>query len=148
MQDWKIVNSSKYSLSCFTYVFHRCRFVLAFSILAFSVLAFSTVAYSYLRIPYLHIRFPYLRFQSPCLLDLHLLCYTLNFLTNYLFGLHVCSHFSYALTDAGIGKVLQGFFNLWKVEEFYSTYSTYSTLHCMATGRILQYLIKLYITNK
>jgi len=99
MQDWKIVNSSKYSLSCFTYVFHRCRFVLAFS-----VLAFSTVAYSYLRIPYLHIRFPYLRFQSPCLLDLHLLCYTLNFLTNYLFGLHVCSHFSYALTDAGNWK--------------------------------------------
>jgi len=28
MQDWKIVNSSKYSLSCCTYVFHRCRFVL------------------------------------------------------------------------------------------------------------------------
>ena len=50
MQDWKIVNSSKYSLSCCTYVFHRCRFVLAFS-----VLAFSTLAYSYLRIPYLHI---------------------------------------------------------------------------------------------
>ena len=37
MQDWKIVNSSKYSLSCCTYVFHRCRFVLAFSVLAFSV---------------------------------------------------------------------------------------------------------------
>jgi len=36
--------------SCCTYVFHRCRFVLAFS-----VLAFSTLAYSYLRIPYLHI---------------------------------------------------------------------------------------------
>jgi len=50
MQDWKIVNSSKYSLSCCTYVFHRCRFVLAFS-----ALAFSTLAYSYLRIPYLHI---------------------------------------------------------------------------------------------
>ena len=50
MQDWKIVNSSKYFLSCCTYVFHRCRFVLAFS-----VLAFSTLAYSYLRIPYLHI---------------------------------------------------------------------------------------------
>ena len=50
MQDWKIVNSSKYSLSCCTYVFHRCRFVLAFF-----VLAFSTLAYSYLRIPYLHI---------------------------------------------------------------------------------------------
>jgi len=32
MQDWKIVNSSKYSLSCCTYVFHRCRFVLAFSV--------------------------------------------------------------------------------------------------------------------
>jgi len=41
MQDWKIVNSSKYSLSCYTYLFHRCRFVL------FSVLAFSTLAYSY-----------------------------------------------------------------------------------------------------
>ena len=39
MQDWKIVISSKYSLCCCTYVFHRCRFVLAF--------------------------FPYLRFQSP-----------------------------------------------------------------------------------
>ena len=50
MQEWKIVNSSKYSLSCCTYVFHRCRFVLAFSLLAFS-----TLAYSYLRIPYLHI---------------------------------------------------------------------------------------------
>jgi len=50
MQDWKIVNSSKYSLSCCTYVFHRCRLVLTFS-----VLAFSTLAYSYLRIPYLHI---------------------------------------------------------------------------------------------
>ena len=50
MQDWKIVNSSKYSLSCCTYVFHRCTFVLAFS-----VLAFSTFACSYLRIPYLHI---------------------------------------------------------------------------------------------
>ena len=50
MQDWKIVNSSKYSLSCCTYVFHRCRFVLAFS-----VLAFSSLAYSYLRIPYFHI---------------------------------------------------------------------------------------------
>jgi len=50
MQDWKIVKSSKYSFSCCTYVFHRCRFVLAFS-----VLAFSTLAYSYLRIPYLHI---------------------------------------------------------------------------------------------
>jgi len=50
MQDWKIVNSSKYSLSCCTYVFHRCRFVLAFS-----VLAYSTLVYSYLRIPYLHI---------------------------------------------------------------------------------------------
>jgi len=35
VQDWKIVNSSKYSLSCCTYV--------------------STVADSYLRIPYLHI---------------------------------------------------------------------------------------------
>ena len=50
VQDWKIVNSSKYTLSCCTYVFHRCRFVLAFS-----VLAFSTLAHSYLRIPYLHI---------------------------------------------------------------------------------------------
>jgi len=50
MQDWKIVNSSKYSLSCCTNVFHRCTFVLAFS-----VLAFSTLACSYLRIPYLHI---------------------------------------------------------------------------------------------
>jgi len=37
MQDWKIVNSSKYSLSCCTYVFHRCIFVLSFSVLAFSV---------------------------------------------------------------------------------------------------------------
>ena len=53
MQDWKIVNSSKYSLSCCTYVFHRCRLVLAFPILAFS-----TLAYSYLRIPYLHIPSP------------------------------------------------------------------------------------------
>ena len=53
MQDWKIVNSSKYSLSCCTHVFHRCRFILAFS-----VLAFSTLAYSYLRIPYLHILSP------------------------------------------------------------------------------------------
>jgi len=50
MQEWKIVNSSKYSLSFCTYVFHRCRFVLAFSLLAFS-----TLVYSYLRIPYLHI---------------------------------------------------------------------------------------------
>jgi len=50
MQDWKIVNSSKYFLSCCTYVLNRCTFVLAFS-----VLAFSTLAYSYLRIPYLHI---------------------------------------------------------------------------------------------
>ena len=40
-----------------TYVYHRCRFVLAFS-----VLAFSTLAYSYLRIPYL-------RFQSPLPVD-------------------------------------------------------------------------------
>jgi len=32
MQDWKIVNSSQYCLSCCTYVFHRCRFVLAFSV--------------------------------------------------------------------------------------------------------------------
>ena len=39
----------KNTLSCCTYVFHRCRLVLAFS-----VLAFSTLAYSYLRIPYLH----------------------------------------------------------------------------------------------
>jgi len=53
IQDWKIVNSLKYSLSCCTYVFHRCRHVLAFSVLAFSALA-----YSYLRIPYL-------RFQTP-----------------------------------------------------------------------------------
>ena len=45
MQDWKIANSSKYSSSCCTYVFHLCR----------CVLAFSTLAYSYLRIPYLHI---------------------------------------------------------------------------------------------
>jgi len=37
LQDWKIVNFSKYSLSCYTYVFHRCRFVLSFSVLAFSV---------------------------------------------------------------------------------------------------------------
>jgi len=36
-QDLKIENSSKYSLSCCTYVIHRCRFVLAFSVLAFSV---------------------------------------------------------------------------------------------------------------
>ena len=32
MQEWKIVNSSKYTLSCCTYVFHRYRFVLAFSV--------------------------------------------------------------------------------------------------------------------
>ena len=48
MQDWKIVNSSKYTLSYCTYVFHRCRFVLAYSIPRY-------------------FRFPqaYLRFQSP-----------------------------------------------------------------------------------
>jgi len=40
MQDWKIVNFSKYSLSCCTYVFHRCRFVLAFSVLAYSILRY------------------------------------------------------------------------------------------------------------
>ena len=51
MQDWKIVNSSKYCLSCCTYVLHRCRFVLAFSVLAYSILRY--------------FRFPYLRFQSP-----------------------------------------------------------------------------------
>ena len=66
MQDWKIVNFSKYSLSCYTYLFHRCRFVL------FSVLAFFTLAYSYTYIfrtcifhPPVYFRFPYLRFQSP-----------------------------------------------------------------------------------
>ena len=32
MQEWKIVNSSKYTLSCCTYVFHRYRFILAFSV--------------------------------------------------------------------------------------------------------------------
>ena len=51
MQDWKIVNSSKYTLSSCTYVFHRCRFVLAFSVLAYSIPRY--------------FRFPYLRFQSP-----------------------------------------------------------------------------------
>jgi len=51
MQDWKIVISSKYSLSCCTYVFHRCGFVLTYSVLAYSILRY--------------FRFPYLRFQSP-----------------------------------------------------------------------------------
>jgi len=51
MQDWKIVSSSKYSLSCCTYVFHRCIFVLTYSVLAYSILRY--------------FRFPYLRFQSP-----------------------------------------------------------------------------------
>jgi len=67
MQDWKIVNSSKYSLSCCTYVFHRCRLYLRFPylhfpplhirtyvfrtckfhppVLSFSVLAFSVAPY-------------------------------------------------------------------------------------------------------
>jgi len=54
MQDWKIVNSSKYSLSCCTYVLHRCRFVLAFS----------TPAHSYWRFPYLY--FPLLHIPVPC----------------------------------------------------------------------------------
>ena len=58
MQEWKIVNSSKYTLSCCTYVFQRCRFVLAFS-----VLAFSTLAYSYLRIPYCIFHPPVLSFS-------------------------------------------------------------------------------------
>jgi len=53
MQDWKIVNSSKYSLGCCTYVFHRCRFVLTYSVLAYSILRY--------------FRFPYSRFQSPLL---------------------------------------------------------------------------------
>jgi len=59
VSDWKIVNSSEYSLglSCCTYVFERCRFVLAFStpgvfrtcifhppVLSFSVLAFSVAS--------------------------------------------------------------------------------------------------------
>ena len=39
MQDWRIVNSSKYFLSCCTYVFYRCRFVLAFSVAPYGVLA-------------------------------------------------------------------------------------------------------------
>ena len=43
MQDWKIVKSSKYSLICCTYVFHRCRFVLAFSVLAFSVASYRAI---------------------------------------------------------------------------------------------------------
>ena len=51
LQDWKIVNFSKYSLSCYTYFFQRCRFVLVFSVLAYSILRY--------------FRFPYLRFQSP-----------------------------------------------------------------------------------
>ena len=58
MQDWKIVNSSKYSLSCCTYVFHRCRFVLTYSVLAYSILRYT--------------RFPYLRFQSPRGFDVQL----------------------------------------------------------------------------
>jgi len=47
MQDWKIVNSLKYrySLSCCTYVFHRCRFVLAFSVFAFSTLHIRTYVF-------------------------------------------------------------------------------------------------------
>jgi len=44
MQDWKIVNSSKYTLSCCTNVFHRCRFVLTYSVLAFSVAPFIDIA--------------------------------------------------------------------------------------------------------
>ena len=51
MQEWKILNSSKYSLSCCTYVFHPCTFVFTHS-----VLAYSSPRY---------FRFPYLRFQSP-----------------------------------------------------------------------------------
>jgi len=58
VSDWKIVNSSKYSLglSCCTYVFDRCVFHPCSFILAYSVLAYSTLRY---------FRFPYLRFQSP-----------------------------------------------------------------------------------
>jgi len=44
-QDWKIVNSSKYSLSCCTYVFHRWGFVLAFSVLAFPPLHIRTYVF-------------------------------------------------------------------------------------------------------
>jgi len=45
MQDWKIVNSSKYSLSCCTYVFHRCRLVLAFQYLHFPPLHIRTYVF-------------------------------------------------------------------------------------------------------
>jgi len=51
MQDWKIANSSKYSFSCCTSIFHPCIFVLTYSVLAYSILRY--------------FRFPYLRFQSP-----------------------------------------------------------------------------------
>jgi len=69
MQEWNIVNSSKFSLSCCTYDFHRCRFVLAFS-----VLAFSTLAYSYLRIPYLHIPSPGTFVFRTCVFSRPTLC--------------------------------------------------------------------------
>jgi len=124
---------------------------------------FSTVADSYLRFPYLH--FPPLHIRTyvfrTCIFVFYtcvfsrLVCWTFTYyVTLWIFWLIICLVFTYVLTSVmhlltlAIGKVLQGFFNLWKVEEFYSTYSTHSTLHCMATGRILQYLIKLYITNK
>jgi len=65
MQDWKIVNSSKYSKLLYlrfpllqirtcvfrTCIFHPCTFVLTYSVLAYSILRY--------------FRFPYLRFQSP-----------------------------------------------------------------------------------
>ena len=65
MQDWKIVNSSKYSKLLYlrfpplqiptcvfrTCIFHPCIFVITYSVLAYSILRY--------------FRFPYLRFQSP-----------------------------------------------------------------------------------
>jgi len=56
MQDWKIVNSSKYSLSCCTCVFRTCIFHPCIFVRTYSVLAYSILRY---------FRFPYLRFQSP-----------------------------------------------------------------------------------
>jgi len=64
MQDWGIVNSSKYSLSCLrfppfqirTCVFRTCIFHPCILVLTYSVLA-----YSFLR----YFRFRYLCFQSP-----------------------------------------------------------------------------------
>jgi len=54
MQDWKIVNSSKYSKLLYLR-FSPLQIRTSQGWKTFSVLAFSTLVYSYLRIPYLHI---------------------------------------------------------------------------------------------